>query len=105
VEDGEDDLTAALREIQEEAGLTNLSLIADLGEFERHAIDPEGNYKPNELKVIKMFLFAAPAGAALNPEMKEEIAEARWVSRNEMDSTIGNEIERAWFASVKENIR
>lgn len=107
VEPGESDEDAARREIREEAGLVDLELIDDLGEFIRPRVElPNRTY---EEKIIRMFLFAAPKNAALTPTM--EITEARWVPFREIAATLGTPHpewftkDRAWFASVFERVR
>lgn len=105
VDPGETDEEAARREIKEEAGLENLEYIADLGEFTRPRVT-SGGY---EEKVIHLFLFAAPSGAAITPSM--EILEARWVPYREVPTVLGSphvewfSADRAWFASVFERVR
>lgn len=94
---------AARREIAEETGLTNLELLDDLGQYERHAISRIETDLPQELKCIHMFLFAAPHGAELAPSM--EMDEARWVPLTHVGSVSGSDKDRAWFASVFERVR
>jgi 8-oxo-dGTP pyrophosphatase MutT (NUDIX family) len=107
VEAGESDEEAARREIHEEAGLTDLELIDDLGEFSRPTVTAKGLI--NEHKTVKMYLFAAPAGSQLAPTM--EIAEARWVNYREVPELLGAPhtdwfaADRAWFASVFDRVR
>jgi 8-oxo-dGTP pyrophosphatase MutT (NUDIX family) len=107
VEAGEDDEAAARREIKEEAGLDDLELIDDLGEFTRPTVIASGTL--DEEKTVKMFLFAAPRGAALAPTM--EIREARWVNYREVPALLGSPhtdwfaADRAWFASVFDRVR
>jgi 8-oxo-dGTP pyrophosphatase MutT (NUDIX family) len=107
VDPGESDEDAARREIREEAGLDDLEYLADLGEFIRPRVDSgSGGY---EEKVIHMFLFAAPMGAALSPS--NEIREARWVPYREVPTVLGTPhpewfgADRAWFASVFERVQ
>ena len=107
LEPGEDDETAARRELKEEAGLTELEYIDDLGEFVRPAFNKSGE-RP-EQKTIKMFLFAAPRGVQLEPTM--EIAEAKWIPYRDAPALLGSPHEdwfptdRAWFASVFPRVR
>jgi bis(5'-nucleosidyl)-tetraphosphatase len=102
-EPGETDEETARREIAEESGLTNLELIDDLGSYERHPILPDGNEDREEMKEIKMFLFAAPMGATLAPTL--EIEEARWIPLPHVIRENGNAADRAWFTTVFERIR
>ena len=98
VEPGEDDEAAARREIAEEAGLTELEYLEDLGSFTRPGA---GNFQE---KHIHMYLFAAPHGARLAPSM--EILEARWIPFSSATAVLGSPHEAwfgadcAWFAKV-----
>src|SRR3989344_3798974 len=79
IDEGEDALTAAKREIFEEAGIPidSLVLVMDLGNYQRFKISKDGGDDTSESKTIFMFLFTtshemlAPVDPA-NPE-------ARWV--------------------------
>jgi len=57
IEEGEDALIAARREIEEEAGLFNLIYISKLGTYKRHPYN-HGTENTSELKHITLFLFA-----------------------------------------------
>lgn len=103
LEPGESDEEAARREIAEEAGLSGLELVDDLGSYERPRILPDGTPDPAQVKSIRMFLFAAPMHATIAAGM--EIAEARWVSLKLVAESLENPKDRAWFASVFERIR
>ena len=102
-EEGEDDETAARREIQEEAGLTDLEYIADLGSYERHHLLPDGTEDPGEIKTIQMYLFSAPSGSIPSPSA--EMDGARWVPLSHTGSEVGNVADQAWFARVYERVR
>lgn len=103
VEAGEDDETAARREILEETGLTDLELLDDLGEYERYKIAPDDSDDPSELKEIKMYLFAAEPHAQLTPTM--EIEEAMWVPYTKVAESLENEKDKVWFSTVFERVR
>lgn len=103
IDEGEDDETAARREVEEETGLTGLEFIDDLGGYERFAIDADGSDNREELKEVHMYLFAAPPHAQLLPTL--EIEEARWVSLSQIISEIGNAKDKAWFTTVFERVR
>jgi 8-oxo-dGTP pyrophosphatase MutT (NUDIX family) len=106
IEQGEDDETAARREIAEETGLADLEYIDDLGSFVRPAVS--GGFSRPE-KHIRMFLFAAPMHAELHPA--HEITQARWVPYREAVETLGSPrkewfgADRAWFAGVFDRVR
>jgi 8-oxo-dGTP pyrophosphatase MutT (NUDIX family) len=104
IEEGEDDETAARREVAEETGLAHLEFIGDLGTFVRSGRNGRAD------KSIRMFLFAAAQGASLAPTL--EIEKAEWISFSRVSEVLGrgaNEIwfsaDRAWFASVFERVR
>lgn len=58
IENGEGSLDAAVREIYEEAGISDLHLVKELGAYERYRFDKNGNENYSELKHITIFLFA-----------------------------------------------
>jgi 8-oxo-dGTP pyrophosphatase MutT (NUDIX family) len=103
IKEGEADEQAARREIEEEAGLTDLELIDDLGTYTRHPINPDGSDDFGEIKEIHMYLFAATPHATLAPTL--EIEEARWVSFSRLINEIGNAKDKAWFTTVFERVR
>src|SRR5918997_5763229 len=57
IEEGEDPLAAARREIYEETGLAAVELVRDLGSYQRFRLGGDGREDPSELKTIQMFLF------------------------------------------------
>ena len=57
LEKGESALNAAKREIAEEAGITSLALIQELGTYTRFRIGRFGGEDPSEQKQITLFLF------------------------------------------------
>ena len=102
-EEGETDEEAARREIAEEAGVTDLEFLDDLGTYERYHINPDGTDDYSELKEIHMFLFAAPPHAELAPS--HEMDGAKWVPLPKVADECGSAVDRAWFASVFERVR
>ena len=101
IEEGEDDETAAKREIAEETGITELEFIGDLGTYEREAFSTDAGVQ--KVKRIHLYLFAAPAGAALMPTL--EIAEARWVPAREVAAALTIPKDQAFYASVFDRVR
>lgn len=75
VEKGEDTLTAARREIAEEVGLDELTLIKKLP-IVRYT------YKRNGLKskIVHYFLFQTTSTKNLHPQHDEGIHDAQWIS-------------------------
>ena len=55
IENGENEIDAAKREIYEETGITKLRLIKKLGSYQRYKLDKYGEENKNELKTIHLF--------------------------------------------------
>ena len=102
-EEGETDEETARREIAEEAGVSDLELLDDLGTYERYHINPDGTDDVHEIKQIHMFLFAAPMHAELTPS--HEMDGARWVPLAKVIEECGSVADRAWFTTVFDRIR
>ncbi len=74
VEPDEEPEEAARREIEEEVGLSGLSLLAPLGETEHEYQADGGRCR----KRVDWFLFLAPAGAEPRANREENALEAAW---------------------------
>lgn len=98
VDEGEDALTAARREIYEESGLRTLTLIRELGSYQRYRIGKDGGEDTSELKTIFMFLFETPETglAPVDPENPE----ARWVDREEVAGLLTHPRDREFFVAA-----
>ena len=98
IDPGESALDAAKREIAEETGLTDLTLIRPLGSYGRYRGTPDGGDDANEYKTIHMFLFTtaqeklAPADP-WNPE-------ARWVPVGDVEKMLTHPKDAEFFRSV-----
>ena len=104
IDAGEDNETAARREVAEETGLLDVEYIDDLGSFERPGTDG----RPS--KHIHMYLFAARPHAVLSPSL--EIEKAQWTPLPHVLRVLGEgehpswfAADRAWFVSVFERVR
>ncbi len=82
MEEGEDALAAARREIYEESGVTSLRLVRDLGSYGRFKLGADGGEDRSEFKTIFMFVFETEE-TELKP-VDVENPEARWVDREEV---------------------
>lgn len=91
VEDGEDVLDAARREIHEETGLADLELVRELGSYTRLGF----RLGLPESKTITLYLFRGPA-AELRP-LDPANPEARWVSPGSVASTLSNPADGRFF--------
>jgi 8-oxo-dGTP pyrophosphatase MutT (NUDIX family) len=103
IEDGEDALSAARREIEEEAGVTQLEYAGAFGSYSRYRIGADGVEDESELKTIHMFLFKT-VQSALSPTDGDN-PEARWVEREEATAYLTHPKDRQFFRSVLERLR
>ena len=99
LEAGEDDLTATKREIGEESGVTDLTLVKLLGSYERRAIGPGGRGESMaELKTIVMFLFTT-AQDDLSPTDPKN-PEARWVDSRDVATLLTHAKDKEFFLEI-----
>lgn len=103
IEEGEDALSAARREIFEEAGVSQLEYAGECGSYTRHRIGADGGEDTSELKTIRMFLFTTKQ-AVLSPTDADN-PEARWVEREEVTGFLTHPKDREFFLSVLERLR
>jgi ADP-ribose pyrophosphatase YjhB (NUDIX family) len=103
IEEGEDALTAARREIFEEAGVSQLEYEGECGSYSRYKIGADGGEDASELKTIYMFLFKTKQ-AVLSPTDGDN-PEARWVESDEVASFLTHTKDREFFLSVLERLR
>lgn len=91
IDKGESPEEAALREVSEETGLKNFSIIHQLPSTWHvyySKFDPPGS-KP-VLKETKWFLMKAEPGQTLVPEQGEEIEEVCWFAKPNLDIVLSN---------------
>ena len=103
VDPGEEPLQAAIREIKEESGVTNLSLINTLGAYGRYKIGKSAGEDKSEWKVLLFFLFKTNQ-IELNPEDPQN-PEARWVDPNEVELLLTHPKDKAFFKSIRSQIK
>jgi 8-oxo-dGTP diphosphatase len=103
VEEGEDALDAARREIYEESGVTQLEYEGECGTYARYKIGADGGEDASELKTIRMFLFRTKQ-SALFP-VDGDNPEARWVDKQQVTSFLTHPKDRQFFASVLERLK
>ena len=104
VDEGEDYITAAKREVLEETGLEEFSSIDELGIYERYPSgitkDTPGAY-PME---IHMFLFQTNYTGELHP-VDENVKEADWFSYDEAVEKLTDPTDREFLTSNWERIQ
>ena len=103
IEDGEDALTAARREIQEETGLTNLVLVRELGSYQRHRGRVGGGDDPSEFRNIRMFLFTTEEEKLEPQDDYNPVAE--WVVPADVERRLTHPKDKAFFASIKDSLK
>jgi 8-oxo-dGTP pyrophosphatase MutT (NUDIX family) len=95
IEEGEDKLAAALREIREESGITQLEYVRELGSYQRHRLSAKGGEDRKELKTIHLFLFTTQEETLcpLDPANPE----ARWVEKTGVAELLTHPEDREFF--------
>jgi len=102
VKEGEDELTAAKREVWEETGLKNIELIRKLGDYQRHVFNDKGEIDKSILKTITMFLFKTEE-EELKP-IDPGNPEARWLTKDEAVDILSHKEDKEWFRSIAGDI-
>lgn len=99
VEKGETLLETARREIAEEAGITDLSLVCELGSYERYRGGRNGDVDDTrEIKHITVFLFTTEHGA-LSP-VHPHHPDVRWVPISDVSTLLTHPKDKEFFESV-----
>lgn len=102
VEEGEDNLSAAKREIYEESGVSELEFIEDLGEYQRYRISKKGSEDVSELKIIHLYLFKTTQ-TELKP-IDPENPEALWVDKYFVVNYLTHHKDREFYLSIVDKI-
>lgn len=99
IEEGESAETAAMREIAEESGITDLELVRELGTYRRYRIGRggKGNDVTNQ-KIIAMFLFRTTQHQLAPRDPMHP--EARWVSAERVADLLTHPKDKAFFQGV-----
>ncbi len=104
IELGEDEITAAQREIYEETGIKpeNLQIVKKLGTYERCKIGLDGGDDLSETKVIHIYLFQT-SQRELSP-LDPENPEARWVAIDEVAEILTHRKDKEFFEKIKSEL-
>jgi ADP-ribose pyrophosphatase YjhB (NUDIX family) len=102
IDDGEDAIAAAKREIYEESGIRDLTFVRELGVYQRYKIGKEGGEDLSELKTIHLFLFKTEE-ELLNP-IDPDNPEARWVKKEEVADILTHRKDKEFFLQLKDTL-
>lgn len=102
IDEGEEKIEAAVREIYEESGIEKLQFIRDLGSYQRHKIGLNCDEDKSELKTIHMFLFSTSENN-LKPLDKTN-PEARWIEKENVAGLLTHKKDKEFFLSIKDQI-
>ena len=84
---------AALREVEEECGVSGLKIVDKLPEvMHTYVLNNE-----RILKITYWFDMRTSYKGVLHPQIEEDISEVKWVSKEEMQEVLGNT-----YSSIKE---
>ena len=102
VEPGETTEQTAVRETYEEAGISGLHLVKQLGSYERYKIGKNEEDDKSELKHITMYLFHAKE---VEPHPHDPTnPEARWLNPSDVAETLTHSKDKEYFLSIKQMI-
>jgi ADP-ribose pyrophosphatase YjhB (NUDIX family) len=103
IDPGEDELTAAIREIYEESGVKDLELVTKLGSFGRFRIGKSGSVDQHEYKTITLFHFRTEQ-YELAPQDADN-PEARWVQVEEVTGLLSHPADQEFFRSIQDQLK
>jgi 8-oxo-dGTP pyrophosphatase MutT (NUDIX family) len=103
LEEGESLLEAAKREIREEAGLTELALLGELGSYERYSLGKDGKSEDIAYGLRKRTLFLFRTTQTPKPDFIET-TEVRFVTIDEALNLLTHPKDKEFLASVRAKI-
>jgi len=103
IDAGETALSAAKREIWEETGVKELSLIQSFGSYRRSKIGVRGGEDKTEMKTIHMFLFET-SQEKLNPRDPRN-PEACWVDKSKVADLLTHRKDREFFLGILKELK
>lgn len=102
IDKGEAAQQAAVREIAEETGITELSFKKKLGTYRRFRIGKEGGEDTTEEKIITMFLFTTSQKEFAPRDPRHP--EVRWVDRKKVADLLTHPKDKEFFETVMNEI-
>ena len=100
LEEGEDALTAAIREVREETGINGLELVAELGSIDWH-------FRQGEILVHKFctFFLMRSDGGDPTPQIAEGITECEWLPLEQAMSRVTYQNARAMIRAALQHLQ
>lgn len=103
VEEGEDVFTAAKREIYEESGVSDLTLIKEFKSYQRYKISEDGKGEDRSLlKTLQIFLFTT-SQMELKP-IDPDNPDAVWVEKDKVADLLTHPKDKEFFLKIKNEI-
>jgi ADP-ribose pyrophosphatase YjhB (NUDIX family) len=100
LEQGEDGLSAAKREIEEETGISQLELLKTLGTYSRYKIGKDGTGEDKSVKkTITIYLFRTNQ-EKLKPTDPAH-SEARWVEPNKVADLLTHKKDKQFYLKAR----
>ena len=103
VNGGEEPIQAAIREIMEESGITDLHFLCVLGAYGRSKLGQNTGEDKQEWKVLLFFLFKTNQNE-LNPKDPHH-PHARWVHPDEVEALLTHPKDKAFYKSIRDQIK
>lgn len=101
--EGEDELIGAKREIYEETGITDLTMVKKIGAYWRYRLGKKGEELKTEKKHITFFLFKTRT-EILKP-VDPENPEANWVNKEDVANFLTHKKDKEFFLSIIDEIK
>ena len=106
VEEGESHLDAAIREIAEETGLTNITMREELGSYSRRSIGSGGVGENLDWpETVRTFYLFNTNDTSLSPKQDGEITAVRWVNVDEALALLTHPRDREFLKSIRSKIK
>lgn len=99
IEDGETPLDAARREITEETGITDLSLVKELGSYQRHPIAQDARFEQQDILNTYTFFLFTTTNQILAPTDPEN-PHAHWIKKEDVANKLTHPKDKKFFLSI-----
>ena len=104
IEAGESPLEAAKREIKEETGISELTLLADLGSYERYSIGKDGIGEQIEIGLRKRTFFLFRTSQTQLTPQDGEVTKVQFFDIDKALTLLTHPKDREFLASVRSKV-